>query len=159
MTVIALKPIKTERNAKAKAARARNVVKHSSRQAIGASAIGMVALALTAVSLTHLSDGIMIVTGSSMAIAWATAIGVDLGFVTLELGQTLSKASTAAKNKGWVDGTTIGLMIMSAAMNAFAFGMHAPNQWMMAAAIVFGISIPALIYAMTRVGAAMWLDR
>jgi hypothetical protein len=43
-------------------------------------------------------------------------------------------------------------------MNAFAFAAQAANQYMMAAGFTLGFAIPALIYALTRVGAALATD-
>jgi hypothetical protein len=43
-------------------------------------------------------------------------------------------------------------------MNAFAFAAQVVNPWMMAAAVTLGVAIPALIYALTRVGAALYID-
>jgi hypothetical protein len=43
-------------------------------------------------------------------------------------------------------------------MNAFAFAAQADGYTMMAAALTLGVAIPALIYALTRVGAGLWID-
>jgi hypothetical protein len=40
-------------------------------------------------------------------------------------------------------------------MNAFAFAAQTVNPWLMTAAVMLGIAIPALVYALTRVGAAL----
>jgi hypothetical protein len=42
--------------------------------------------------------------------------------------------------------------------NAFAFAAQTINIWMTAAAITLGIAIPALVYALMRVGAALYID-
>lgn len=42
-------------------------------------------------------------------------------------------------------------------MNAFAFTANA-DGWMLYAAIALGIVIPALIYALTRISAALYID-
>src|SRR6266853_921357 len=52
----------------------------------------------------------------------------------------------------------IGTLIGSAGMNAFAFASQTVNPWMMAAAVTLGVAIPSLIYALTRVGAALYID-
>src|SRR5258706_14322249 len=57
------------------------------RQAGTAVAVGLVAVTLTALSLSHLAHGITIVTGAEQWEAWAMSIGIDLGFVALELSQ------------------------------------------------------------------------
>ena len=43
-------------------------------------------------------------------------------------------------------------------LNALCFAVQATNQWMMAAAIALGVAVPALIYCMSRVAAAMHID-
>jgi len=86
------------------------------------------------------------------------AIGIDLGFVALELSQ-LSIGERLRKQVGkYAKPAIVGTLIGSAAMNAFAFAAEATNPWMMAAAITMGVVIPALIFAMTKVGAGLWID-
>jgi hypothetical protein len=43
-------------------------------------------------------------------------------------------------------------------MNAFAFGMQVDGYPMMAAGALLGAAIPALVYCLTRIGAAMNVD-
>jgi hypothetical protein len=43
-------------------------------------------------------------------------------------------------------------------MNAFAFAASTSTWPMTAAAVTLGVAIPALIYALTRVGAALYID-
>jgi hypothetical protein len=58
----------------------------------------------------------------------------------------------------------LGTLTGSAAMNAFAFAAQAEidgsiRGWcMLTAAVTLGVAIPALIYALTRVGAALYID-
>jgi hypothetical protein len=61
-------------------------------------------------------------------------VGIDLGFVALEFSQ------------------------LATAMNAFAFGAQAGSPWMLGAAVTLGVAIPAMIFAMTKVGALLWTD-
>lgn len=144
---------------KPRAVRARQSVRISRRQAFGAAAVGTVALALTALSLTHLSAGIQIVTHSPAWEAWSMAVGIDLGFVALELAQLTTVNDKVARDiRRFVRPAITGTLIGSAALNAFAFGAAATG-WMVYPAVVLGVAIPALIYAMTRVGAAMWMGR
>ena len=65
----------------------RNAARALRRQAGTAVGIGTVAVTLTALSLSHLAHGVEIVTGSSTWESWAMAVGIDLGFVALELSQ------------------------------------------------------------------------
>jgi hypothetical protein len=46
----------------------------------------------------------------------------------------------------------------SAGMNALAFAAQVVGAYMTAAAITLGVAIRALIYALTRVGAALYID-
>ena len=45
----------------------------------------------------------------------------------------------------------------SAALNALAFAAQSAG-WMLAPAIAMGLAIPALVYALTRIGATLYLD-
>src|SRR5260370_39213884 len=67
--------------------KSRRALKALRRQAGTAVGIGAVAVTLTALSLSHLAHGVEIVTGSSVWESWAMAVGIDLGFVALELSQ------------------------------------------------------------------------
>jgi hypothetical protein len=44
---------------------------------------------------------------------------------------------------------------MSAIMNAVAFGSHAASGLMMGGGVAFGVAIPIMIFALTKIGAAM----
>jgi hypothetical protein len=128
------------------------------RQTASAVFVGLVAVALTGLSLSHLAHGVKIVTGSSPLESWAMAVGIDLAFIAIELSQLTAtterlRKTIATYTKPAVAGTLAG----SAAMNAFAFAALT-SGWMMYAAIALGVAIPALIYAMTRIGAALYID-
>jgi hypothetical protein len=141
-----------------KKASSRSFQKKMRRQAMSAVAIGVVAVALTALSLDHLAAGIDIVTGTSGWQSWAMAIGIDLGFITLELAQIAAATDKVSKLVSkFTKPAIVGTMAGSAIMNAFAFAASAIG-YMVAPAIVLGIAIPGLIYAMTRVGAALYID-
>lgn len=140
-------------------AKGRNAIKALRRQSGASLAIGAVAVTLTGLSLSHLAHGIAIVTGAPNWEGWAMAAGIDLGFVALELAQLAAitdklKASISRFTKPAIVGTLAG----SAAMNAFAFAALTTNPWLTAAAVGMGIAIPGLIYALTRVGAALYID-
>jgi hypothetical protein len=51
-----------------------------------------------------------------------------------------------------------GTLSGSAAMNSFAFAALADGPVMLAAAVTLGVAVPALVYALTRVGAGLWID-
>src|SRR5262252_4087537 len=90
------------------------------RQAGTAVGVGAVAVTLTALSLSHLAHGVEIVTGSSPWEAWAMAIGIDLGFVALELSQ-LAISDKVRRQVGRITKIAIvGTLIGSAGINIFA---------------------------------------
>jgi hypothetical protein len=116
------------------------------RQAGTAVAVGLVAVTLTALSLSHLAHGVEIVTGSSLAESWAMAIGIDCGFIALELSQLAIGDRVRKQIARFARPAILGTLAGSAAMNAFAFAAQTVNPWMLAAAVILGIAIPALIY-------------
>jgi hypothetical protein len=128
------------------------------RQAGAALGLGAVAVTLTALSLSHLAHGIEIVTGCQPWEGWAMAVGIDLGFVALELSQLAVADKLRRQVFRFARPAILGTLVGSAGMNAFAFGAQAVNKYMMAAGIALGVAIPALIYALTRVGAALATD-
>lgn len=120
--------------------------------------VGGIALVLTALSLSHLAHGIMLVTGASTWEAWAMAIGVDLSFVILELSMLFTATDAdREKVKPYVNTAIVGTLVFSAAFNAFAFSAQAQGPWFSAIAAALGVAIPALIYALTRVCATLYL--
>jgi hypothetical protein len=128
------------------------------RQVFAAAGIGAVASTLTALSLTHLAHGISIVTSAPAWESWAMAAGIDLGFVALEGAQLTSTSERLRREvTKYTKPAIIGTLTGSAVMNAFAFAAQT-SGWMTGAAIVLGLAIPALIYALMRVGGAMYID-
>jgi hypothetical protein len=80
-----------------------------------------VAVTLTGLSLSHLAHGVELVTGSSGVESWAMAVGIDLGFVALELSR-ISIGERLRKHVGkYARPAIVGTLIGSAGMNAFAF--------------------------------------
>lgn len=121
-------------------------------------AIGAVAVTLTGLSLSHLAHGIELVTSSPSWQAWAMACGIDLGFVALELAMVTAGDKLRKQIARLANPTIIGTLAGSATLNAFAFAAGASGLGQQVAAVVMGIAIPALIYALTKVGAALYLD-
>lgn len=129
------------------------------RQGFASYAVGTVALVLTGLSLSHLAAGVQTLTHGSEWHAWAMALGIDLGFIGLELAQLcVTTADLRRTVERFACPAVQGTLVMSALMNAYAFAIHAPNAWFAGAACVLGVSIPALIYVLTRVSVAMWID-
>jgi len=56
-------------------------------------AASSVTLALLGLSLSHLASGVAIVTGSGERDGWLMAIGIDMGFVALELAVLVAPAT------------------------------------------------------------------
>lgn len=155
-TVTQLKPVQKPAIAALKTRKAARAVH---RQTAVATAVGAVAIVLIGLSLSHLADGISIITGAGTKSAWAMAIGIDLGFIALEFAQLATISDAVRKTvERFAQPAIYGTLAGSAAMNAFAFAAQAGNHWMLAAAIALGVAIPALIYALTRVGAALYID-
>ena len=119
--------------------------------------IGGVAVTLTALSLNHLAQGAEIVTHTGGWQAWALAVVIDLGFIATELAQLMISDKLRRSIAHYTQPLIVGTMIGSAAMNAFAFASDA-SGWQLYAASVLGLAIPGVIYALTRIGAALYID-
>lgn len=118
-------------------------------------AVFLVALVLTGLSLTHLAEGTGLVTGCDQRSAFAMAIGIDLSFIAIEISLLNATAATSQAIAPFAIPAIIGTLILSAAMNALSFGAHSTGV-MLYPAIGLGVAIPALIYCLTRTGAALW---
>ena len=110
-----------------------------------------VALALLGLSLSHLASGVAIVTGSGERDGWLMAVGIDMGFVALELALLVAPAATRPAVGRYASPAIVGTLATSAAMNAFAFASHADGL-MIYPAIGLGFAVPALVYALTQDG-------
>jgi len=117
----------------------------------------LVALALLGLSLSHLASGVAIA-GSGERDSWLMAIGIDMGFVALELALLVTPATTRPAVARYASPAIVGTLAISAAMNAFAFASHAQGL-MIFPAIVLGFAVPALVYALTKTGAIMFFAR
>jgi len=126
---------------------------------VAAGAVAAVAVVLTGLSLAHLAHGIALVTAAPALEAWAMAVGIDLGFIALELAQ-LCAASQAVRREveKFSRPAIVGTLIVSATMNAFVFGSQATGVTVYPAAAL-GVAIPALIYALSRVAFGLSIGR
>jgi MFS family permease len=165
MNVVAIKPAKPKRQAAASTApaapvtRSKTWLRKMARQRGAAYGIGAVAVVLMGLSLSHLASGVLALTHGEEWHAWAMAVGIDAGFIGLELGQLCVSTETMRKTVAkWAEPTIIGTLIVSAIMNAYAFASTTDNLAVACAACALGISIPSLIYVLTRVSVALWLD-
>ncbi len=129
------------------------------RQKYAAYGVGTVSLVLTGLSLSHLASGVELLTQADQVQSYAMATGIDLGFIGLELAQIFSVSESLKRAVNKFAGPAVkATLAMSAIMNAYAFAAHSPNYVFAGAAAMLGISIPALIYVLTRVSVAMWID-
>jgi uncharacterized membrane protein (UPF0182 family) len=164
MNVVALaKSAKSKRPAAAAnpapVARSKSFLRKMARQRGAAYGIGAVAIVLMGLSLSHLASGVHALTHGDEWHAWAMAVGIDAGFIGLELGQLCVSTDTMRKAVAkWAEPTIVGTLIVSAIMNAYAFASTTDNLVIACAACALGISIPSLIYVLTRVSVALWLD-
>lgn len=129
------------------------------RQTTVASAAGIVAATLTALSLSHLAHGIALMTSCPTWESWAMAIGIDCGFITLEL-LLVTSVTEAVRRKisKHAKPAIIGTLGGSALMNALAFAFQTTG-YMVYPAAVLGMVIPALIYLITRAATTAYLSR
>jgi hypothetical protein len=129
------------------------------RQATMAVTAGLVAATLTALSLHHLATGIKLMTECPVWESWAMAIGIDLGFISLEL-LLVTAVSEVIRRKisKHARPAIVGTLAGSAVMNALAFACQATG-WMVYPAAVLGAVIPALIYLITRAATTAYLSR
>jgi hypothetical protein len=126
---------------------------------MAAAGIGLVACTVTALSLHHLADGIMLVTHSPAWEAWAEGTGIDCGFISMELATITATTDKLRKAiSRYTRPAIAGTLAGSAMMNAFVFGSQADGHVMMVAGALLGAAIPALVYCLTRIGAAMYID-
>lgn len=128
------------------------------RQAMMACLAGLIATVLVALSLSHLAHGIEFM-GVGNAEAWAMAVGIDLGFISLEL-LVVTAVTEAIRRKieRHARPAIIGTLVGSSVMNAVAFGMQSAG-WFIYPAAVLGAVIPALIYLITRAATTAYLSR
>lgn len=157
--VVRLPAQKKTRRAVRPRATSAGYAKRLRRQHIAASGVALVGIVLTALSLSHLAAGIALVTGAPALEAWALAIGVDLGFLALELAQ-LSAATPAVRRQieKFSRPAILATLAVSATLNAFAFGAAAQGMMLYPAAAL-GVAIPALIYALSRTAFGLSVSR
>jgi hypothetical protein len=84
------------------------------------------------------------------------AIGIDLGFIVLELAVLVAPADKRAAVVRYAAPAIVTTLAASAAMNGFAFAAYA-SGFLIYPAIGLGLAIPALIYALTKVAATLWI--
>jgi hypothetical protein len=124
------------------------------KQHIAAGAVALLAGALTFLSVHHLAFGYQAVTGCDAWEATISAIGIDCGFLLLELAQIVTVREQTLKYVArWANPAIVVTLAGSAALNSFAFMHGATSTGAMAAAVAMGCFLPGFIYVLTRVSA------
>jgi hypothetical protein len=154
MSVVHLEKPKPRRGEKRARPQGRNAQAGRRRHIAAAIGVLCVALVLVGLSLSHLASGVTLVTGSSERDGWLMAIGIDLGFVALELAMLVAPAAIRPAVGRYAAPAIIGTLAISAGMNALAFASHAQGL-MLYPAIGLGAAVPALVYALTKTGAVL----
>ena len=113
---------------------------------------------LLILSLSHLAHGIVAITGAPFWEALLLAIGIDAGLVAAEASMLCAGTAALRAIKRWAVATISGTVLMSMLLNALAFA-HGAAGPMLYAAIVFGASIPVLIYALCRISVGLVSSR
>jgi len=117
---------------------------------------GSVATAMLALSVVHCTQAIASLTGSHWLLAALLAIGIDAGMVASEVAEVASHGTNAEHTVGrWARGYTIAAIVLSMALNAYAFGQHSAGALAYAAGAL-GIIVPGLVYGLGRVAAHLW---
>ncbi|MFG1393287.1 hypothetical protein [Xanthobacter agilis] len=130
-------------------------------QHVAAIATGAVDVVLTGLSLVHTAHGVQVVTGADTLHSAAMAVGIDMGFLASEAAVLMARNDTVrARVERYAQPTIVGTMLMSAALNAFAFASATDgySDWRFWAASVLGCAIPALIYSLARISYVLWTD-
>lgn len=146
----------TRRQAKQAATRkaAATIAAQFRRQHVAAGAVALLAGSLTFLSVHHLAFGYQAVTGCEHWEAIVSAIGIDVGFLLLELAQLATVRDTTLRFVARWANPAIGVTLAgSAALNSFAFMQGAAGPFAVAAAALMGCFLPGFIYVLTRVSA------
>jgi len=117
---------------------------------------GGVATGVLALSVVHCTQAIAELTGSHWLLASLLAIGIDAGMVAAEVAEVASHGTSAEQTAGrWARGYAITAIMLSMALNAYAFSQHSTGLLVYAAAAL-GVVIPGLVYGLGRVAAHLW---
>lgn len=149
-TKIKTKPARQTATRKAQA----TVAKQFRRQHFAAGSVALLAAVLTFLSVHHLATGYAAVTHCADWEAIVSAIGLDCGFLLLEISQLVTvRDATLRIISRWAN-PAIGVTLAgSAALNSFAFMQGADGVLAIVAASAMGCFLPGFIYVLTRVSA------
>lgn len=155
--VTVLKTVPTAKPAKAKAqtpARkaAATIASQFRRQHVAA--VALLAGALTFLSVHHLATGYQAVTHCAEWEAVVSAVGIDFGFLLLELAQIVTvRDATLRYVVRWANPAIAVTLAGSASLNAYAFMQGAATPLAIGAAVLMGVFLPGFVYVLTRVSA------
>jgi F0F1-type ATP synthase assembly protein I len=127
-------------------------------QRVSAGLLGGVAAVLTGLSLSHLADGIALITHSTGWQPWAMAVGIDIGMAATELAALTAGPTVRAQTRWYSASMLAGTLGLSSAMNSFEFASRASSLPFEIAGVVFGIAVPAAVYALIRQATSHYLD-
>jgi hypothetical protein len=83
------------------------------------------------------------------------AITIELGYVLLEIAKLVLVGRAEAAVRTTLMVMLVGLLALSAVMNAFAFSLTSgDHQWV---AMGFGVLVPLMVFGFARVGGPMVL--
>ncbi|WP_367197520.1 hypothetical protein [Amorphus sp. 3PC139-8] len=97
-------------------------------------------------------------TGAPLWECWALAVGIDMGFVALELAVIGTTNQTRVKVSQLAWPAIVCTLALSGAMNAFTFAEGAGGGWRVYPAVGLGLAIPGLVYVLTRIAGTMYLE-
>jgi hypothetical protein len=124
-----------------------------------AAAVAVVAAVLLVLSLAHLASGIKLVTQCPLWEAWALALGIDIAFVAMEMASLAAATERVRREIGpWTKTGIVATLLLSAALNALAFAAQAVG-WLVPAAALLGLFVPALVFALSRIAFALAASR
>jgi hypothetical protein len=121
-------------------------------------AIGGVALILMILSVCHLATGIQAVTHSALWEATALAIGIDAGFVAVELALLVVGERVRRQIMPFAKPTVYITLCGSALLNSYSFAGQADSYPMAAAGVAFGLAVPGLVYLFTQISGRLLRD-
>jgi hypothetical protein len=148
------KPAKTNKAQASARKAAVTVAGQFRRQHVAAAAVATLAGALTFLSVSHLAAGYAAVTHCAEWEAIVSAIGVDVGFLLLELSQIVTvRDATLRYVARWANPAIAVTLAGSAALNSYAFAQGAASPLAIGAAVLMGVFLPGFVYVLTRVSA------
>lgn len=151
--VVASPYVNRQSSRKAKTRRApRSLVALKRQRIVGYGHLGA-ALFLSLFSMKHMIHGMTYVTGDNYVMMMA--ITIELGYILLEVAKLVLVGKTEDAVKRTLMVMLVGLLVLSAVMNAFAFSLtSADYPWV---AMAFGVLVPFMVFGFARVGGPMVL--